>query len=115
MREIDRAGQGVILYLRTEDMGGRLLNRIQAYADLDQGKLNSEDMKASFSGDSRDYGVGAQILRELGVRKINLITNSQAKRVGLKGYGIEIVDSTPVKIGSEVEVSASSTTSKVPL
>lgn len=98
MRTIDKVGQGVILYLRTEDMGGRLLNRIQAYANLDQGTVSKDDVKSSFSGDNRDYGVGAQILRELGVRKINLITNSRAKRVGLKGYGIEIVDTTAVKV-----------------
>ena len=100
LRVIDQAGSGVLLYLRTEDMGGRLMNRIQAYADLDEGKLSMDEMKSSFAGDNRDYGVGAQILRELGVRKINLITNSQAKRVGLKGYGIEIVDSTAVTIGT---------------
>ena len=101
MRIIDEAGSGVILYLRTEDMDSRLVNRIKAYADLDEGSVDAEGAKKTFISDRRDYGVGAQILRELGIRKINLLTNSKAKRVGLKGYGIEIVDTTslPVEAG----------------
>jgi 3,4-dihydroxy 2-butanone 4-phosphate synthase/GTP cyclohydrolase II len=98
MRKIDAAGKGVIVYLRTEDMGDRLLKRIQSYSDLDAGRIGADEVRVSFKSDSRDYGVGAQILRELGVRKINLLTNSQAKRVGLKGYGLEIVDTTHLNV-----------------
>jgi 3,4-dihydroxy 2-butanone 4-phosphate synthase/GTP cyclohydrolase II len=100
MKIIDQAGTGVILYLRTEDMDERLLKRIQSYADLDTGTIDKATAKNTFVSDRRDYGVGAQILRELGIRKINLLTNSQAKRVGLKGYGIEIVDTTSLPVDS---------------
>lgn len=100
MRKIDKAGKGVIVYLRTEDMGDRLLNRIKSYAALDAGQIEAQQVRASFRSDSRDYGVGAQILRELGVRKINLLTNSRSKRVGLKGYGLEIVETTPIDVAA---------------
>ncbi|MCB0407427.1 MAG: 3,4-dihydroxy-2-butanone-4-phosphate synthase [Bdellovibrionales bacterium] len=98
MRKINEEGCGVIVYLKTEDMGDRLLSRVKAYSDLDCGVKNSQEIKDAFKSDSRDYGVGAQILRELGVRKINLLTNTQSRRVGLKGYGLEIVATTPVNV-----------------
>ncbi|MEO0335144.1 MAG: 3,4-dihydroxy-2-butanone-4-phosphate synthase [Pseudomonadota bacterium] len=98
MQKIDANGSGVILYLRMEDMDSRLVDRIQAYAELDAGKKGLGEVGKAFKSDSKDYGVGAQILRELGVRKIDLLTNSKAKRVGLKGYGLEIVSTQPLEL-----------------
>jgi 3,4-dihydroxy 2-butanone 4-phosphate synthase / GTP cyclohydrolase II len=93
---IDRVGRGVVLYLRNEDMTGRLRERVQAMAKWTTGDISPAIGKAAFLSDERDYGVGAQILRALGLHKIILLTNSTAKRVGLKGYGLEIVDSLPL-------------------
>lgn len=87
---------GVLVYLRSEDMGDRLLQRVRAYAEQDQGEA-----KPVVMSDKRDYGVGAQILRSLGVQQIRLMTNSLSKRVGLKGYGLEIVDTIPVGVGED--------------
>lgn len=92
---------GVLIYLRLEDMGHRLRQRVQSYHQLDQGETATEEIKKVFRSDDRDYGIGAQILRSLGVRKIKLITNSHAKRVGLKGYGLEIVDEVALPIDVE--------------
>ncbi len=85
-------GAGVVVYLRLEDMGHRLRSRVQTYQQIDQGETASEQLSKSFRSDDRDYGIGAQILRALGIRQLRLITNNHAKRVGLRGYGIEIVE-----------------------
>jgi 3,4-dihydroxy 2-butanone 4-phosphate synthase/GTP cyclohydrolase II len=101
MQKIDANGSGVVLYLRMEDMDSRLIDRIQAYAELDAGDKEMSEIGKAFKSDSKDYGVGAQILRELGVRKIDLLTNNSAKRVGLKGYGLEIVSTQPLELEAE--------------
>lgn len=101
MKRIEEEGAGVLVYLRLEDIGQRLRNRVKSYHQLDQGESPSDEAKNVFRSDDRDYGVGAQILRALGVRKIKLITNSHAKRVGLRGYGLEIVDEVALPIETE--------------
>lgn len=97
MELINSHGRGVLIYLRMEDMLGRLREQIQAYSRLDSGEAESAEIRS----DGRDYGVGAQILRALGLRKICLLTNNPEKRVGLKGYGIEIVDTIPLTLDSQ--------------
>lgn len=101
LRQIEREGAGVLVYLRVEDMGNRLRRRVQSYHQIDQGEAPTEDHHKPFRSDDRDYGTGAQILRSLGIRKLRLITNSHAKRVGLKGYGLEIVDEVALPIDAE--------------
>jgi 3,4-dihydroxy 2-butanone 4-phosphate synthase / GTP cyclohydrolase II len=101
MNRVQDEGAGVIVYLRLEDMGHRLRQRVQSYHQLDQGESPTEEIKKVFRSDDRDYGIGAQILRALGVRKLRLITNSPAKRVGLKGYGLEIVEEIALPIETE--------------
>ncbi len=107
LQQIDQEGRGVLVYLRLEDMGQRLVNRIQSYHCLDQGQAADDGLRQNFRSDDRDYGVGAQILRALGLRKIRLMTNNTSKRVGLKGYGIEIVDteSLPIETDPLIELS----------
>lgn len=101
MRKIDEEGAGVLLYLRLEDMGQRLRQRVQSYHQFDESRVATDESKRIFHSDDRDYGIGAQILRSLGIRKIRLITNSHAKRVGLKGYGLEIVEEIGLPISTE--------------
>lgn len=101
MKRIQEEGQGVLVYLRLEDMGQRLRGRVQSYHQLDQGESATEESKKVFRSDDRDYGIGAQILRSLGIRKLRLITNSHAKRVGLKGYGLEIVEEVSLPVSTE--------------
>jgi len=98
---INEEGAGVVVYLRLEDMGQRLLQRVQSYHQLDQGESATEEIKKVFRSDDRDYGIGAQILRSLGIRQLRLITNSHAKRVGLRGYGLEIVEEVSLPIDTE--------------
>lgn len=101
IHRINDEGAGVIVYLRLEDMGHRLRQRVQSYHQLDQGESATEEIKKVFRSDDRDYGIGAQILRALGIRKLRLITNSHAKRVGLRGYGLEIVEEIALPIETE--------------
>lgn len=93
MRMVASEGQGVIVYMHQEGRGIGLVNKMKAYALQDQGKDTVEaNVALGFAPDLRDYGVGAQILRDLGVRKIRLMTNNPKKIVGLTGYGLEVVE-----------------------
>jgi 3,4-dihydroxy 2-butanone 4-phosphate synthase/GTP cyclohydrolase II len=99
MQMIDKEGKGVIVYLQQEGRGIGLMNKIAAYKLQEQGDDTVEaNIHLGFQADERDYGVGAQILRELGISKIRLISNNPVKRVGLEGYGLDIVENVPVII-----------------
>jgi 3,4-dihydroxy 2-butanone 4-phosphate synthase/GTP cyclohydrolase II len=99
MQMVEREGKGVVLYMKQEGRGIGLLNKLKAYKLQEEGLDTVEaNIKLGFDMDERDYGVGAQILRDLGISKIKLITNNPKKRVGLMGYGLEIVDNVPIEI-----------------
>ncbi len=103
MEIIEKAGKGAILYMNQEGRGIGLLNKLKAYKLQEQGRDTVEaNIELGFSMDDRDYGIGAQILRDLGVKKINLLTNNPKKRAGLIGYGLEIIENTSIEIKSNV-------------
>ena len=99
MEMVEKAGQGVVLYMKQEGRGIGLLNKLRAYKLQEEGLDTVEaNIQLGFDMDERDYGVGAQILRDLGITKIKLMTNNPKKRVGLMGYGLEIVDNVSIEV-----------------
>ncbi len=99
MQMIDAEGAGVIVYMNQEGRGIGLLNKLRAYKLQEEGKDTVDaNIELGFKPDERDYGVGAQILRKLGVSKLKLLTNNPKKRAGLLGYGLEIVENIPIEI-----------------
>ena len=103
MDMIEAAGKGVIIYMNQEGRGIGLINKLKAYELQEQGYDTMEaNVKLGFKADERDYGIGAQIIRDLGVKKMRLLTNNPTKRTGLVGYGLEIVESVPLEIESNI-------------
>lgn len=97
MQMVNDAGKGIVLYMMQEGRGIGLLNKLRAYYLQENGKDTVEaNIELGFKADERDYGVGAQILRDLHANKIRLLTNNPTKKVGLIGYGLEIVDTVPI-------------------
>jgi 3,4-dihydroxy 2-butanone 4-phosphate synthase/GTP cyclohydrolase II len=99
MQMVEAAGKGVIVYMNQEGRGIGLLNKLKAYKLQEQGMDTVQaNLALGFKMDERDYGIGAQILRNLGVRKMRLMSNNPTKRAGLIGYGLEVVDHVPIEI-----------------
>lgn len=99
MKMVEKEGKGVVLYMNQEGRGIGLANKLLAYKLQEEGKDTVEaNLALGFKNDERDYGVGAQILRNLGISKIRLISNNPRKRAGLLGYGLEIVENVPIEM-----------------
>ncbi|NVO31775.1 bifunctional 3,4-dihydroxy-2-butanone-4-phosphate synthase/GTP cyclohydrolase II [Hymenobacter lapidiphilus] len=99
MQQIEREGRGVIVYMNQEGRGIGLLNKLRAYKLQEQGRDTVEaNLELGFGMDERDYGVGAQILRDLGISKMRLLSNNPRKRTGLIGYGLEVVESVAIEV-----------------
>lgn len=102
--QVEKEGQGVVLYMNQEGRGIGLVNKLKAYKLQEEGMDTVEANEAlGFEPDARDYGVGAQILRLLGVSKMRLMTNNPVKRVGLKSFGLEMVERVPIEVGAYPE------------
>jgi 3,4-dihydroxy 2-butanone 4-phosphate synthase/GTP cyclohydrolase II len=99
MQIIQKEGKGVIIYMNQEGRGIGLINKLKAY-QLQENGFDTVDanIKLGFKMDERDYGIGAQILRSLGISKMRLLTNNPKKRAGLIGYGLEVVENLPIEI-----------------
>ena len=101
MKMVEEAGKGIVLYMNQEGRGIGLLNKLKAYKLQEQGRDTVEaNLELGFDMDERDYGVGAQILRHLGISKMKLMSNNPRKRAGLLGYGLEVVDNVHIEIKS---------------
>ncbi|WP_028325934.1 bifunctional 3,4-dihydroxy-2-butanone-4-phosphate synthase/GTP cyclohydrolase II [Desulfatirhabdium butyrativorans] len=99
MKMIDKEGSGVLLYIRQEGRGIGLVNKLKAYVLQDQGfDTVDANLELGFQADLRNYGIGAQVLVDLGVRKMRLITNNPKKMIGLEGYGLSIIEQIPIEI-----------------
>ena len=99
MQMVEKEGKGVVLYMFQEGRGIGLINKLKAYKLQEQGLDTVEaNIELGFAADERDYGVGAQILRDLGIRKIRLLSNNPKKRAALLGYGLEIVEAISMEI-----------------
>jgi 3,4-dihydroxy 2-butanone 4-phosphate synthase/GTP cyclohydrolase II len=103
MQLIDKEGKGVIVYMNQEGRGIGLLNKLKAYKLQEEGLDTVEaNLRLGFKSDERDYGIGAQILRSLGVNKMKLMSNNPTKRTGLVGYGLEVVENVPIEVESNI-------------
>ncbi len=99
MRTIEKEGKGVVIYLNQEGRGIGLMAKIEAYKLQEEGMDTVDaNIHLGFNADERDYGVGASILNELGISKIRLMTNNPVKRVGLEGFGLQIVENVPIEV-----------------